>query len=136
MTRLCHAKGVPAPKSSSAGLAQTSGACARHRDQCCRICFGQVCLAAEECGHLDFDTRADTWWNRDAFHCGGAPAAPVHFYDIFLKVYMPDNTAQNPRCCRKRSCSSACFISLLRAACIPHVFIMGCSVPCSDAAAD
>jgi hypothetical protein len=46
----------------------------------------KVCLAAEECGHLDFDTREDTWWNRDAFHCGGAPAATVHFYDIFLKV--------------------------------------------------
>ena len=46
----------------------------------------QVCLAAEECGHLDFDTRQDTWWNGDAFHCGGAPGADVHFYDIFLKV--------------------------------------------------
>ncbi len=48
--------------------------------------LGQVCLAAEECGHLGFDTRCDTWWNGDAFHCGGAPASTVHFYDIILKA--------------------------------------------------
>lgn len=29
----------------------------------------QVCLAAERCGNLDFDVRADIWWRSDGFHC-------------------------------------------------------------------
>ena len=46
----------------------------------------QVCLAAEECGHLNFDSRTDMWWNGDAFHCGSGPRGVVHFHDIFFKV--------------------------------------------------
>lgn len=46
----------------------------------------QVCLAAEECGHLNFDSRTDMWWNGDAFHCGTGPRGTVHFHDIFFKV--------------------------------------------------
>ena len=48
----------------------------------------QVCLAAEECGHLNFDSRTDMWWNGDAFHCGTGPRGVVHFHDIFLKVLL------------------------------------------------
>ena len=50
------------------------------------LSFLQVCLAAEECGHLDFDTRADTWWSSEGFHCG--PKAPGHvpFRLLMLKV--------------------------------------------------
>ena len=48
----------------------------------------QVCLAAEECGHLNFDSRTDMWWNGDAFHCGTGPRGIVHFHDIFLKVLL------------------------------------------------
>ena len=50
-------------------------------------CAGQVCLAAEECGHLNFDSRTDMWWDRDAFHCGSGPRGVVHFHDIILKVH-------------------------------------------------
>jgi hypothetical protein len=46
----------------------------------------QVCLAAEECGHLDFDSRVDMWWNSESFHCGSGPRGTVHFHDIFIKV--------------------------------------------------
>ncbi|KAK9917565.1 hypothetical protein WJX75_005821 [Coccomyxa subellipsoidea] len=46
----------------------------------------KVCLAAEECGHLNFDSRVDMWWNSDSFHCGSGPRGTVHFHDIFLKV--------------------------------------------------
>lgn len=46
----------------------------------------QVCLAAEECGHLNFDSRTDMWWNGDAFHCGSGPRGAVPFHDIFFKV--------------------------------------------------
>lgn len=48
---------------------------------------GQVCLAAEECGHLNFDSRTDMWWNGDAFHCGSGPRGIVHFHDIIFKVH-------------------------------------------------
>ena len=46
----------------------------------------QVCLAAEECGHLDFDNRTDMWWSAEAFHCGDTPRGSPHFLDIVLKV--------------------------------------------------
>ena len=29
----------------------------------------KICLAAERCGNLDFDVRADMWWRSDGFHC-------------------------------------------------------------------
>jgi vacuole membrane protein 1 len=34
----------------------------------------KVCLAAEKCGNLDFDVRADMWWRSDTFHCQAATA--------------------------------------------------------------
>ena len=53
----------------------------------------QVCLAAERCGHLDFDARADVWWSSEGFHCGddsGPDASDaaelVSFWDIYRKV--------------------------------------------------
>jgi hypothetical protein len=58
----------------------------------------QVCLAAEECGHLNFDSRVDMWWNSDSFHCGSGPRGTVHFHDIFLKVCPPSPTAAKILC--------------------------------------
>lgn len=46
----------------------------------------KVCLAAEQCGHLDFDIRQDMWWNPEGFYCGSAPAADVNFRQLYLKV--------------------------------------------------
>ena len=48
----------------------------------------QVCLAAEKCGHLDFDIRSDMWWRSQGFHCGDTPAGGVSFADIFWKVWL------------------------------------------------
>jgi hypothetical protein len=46
-----------------------------------------VCLAAEQCGNLEFDARADAWWRGAGFRCApGAPRRPVGFADILLKV--------------------------------------------------
>ncbi len=52
----------------------------------CISCWAQVCLAAEKCGHLDFDIRRDMWWRAQGFHCGDTPAGEVSFADIFWKV--------------------------------------------------
>lgn len=52
----------------------------------CATCSAQVCLAAEKCGHLDFDIRRDMWWRAQGFHCGDTPAGEVSFADIFWKV--------------------------------------------------
>ena len=46
----------------------------------------QVCLAAEQCGHLDFDIRQDMWWDPEGFYCGNLASGQVRFRDIFLKV--------------------------------------------------
>lgn len=51
----------------------------------------KVCLAAERCGHLRFDARADMWWSSEGFHCGedaGLAAAGgfISFWDIYKKV--------------------------------------------------
>ena len=59
---------------------------------CCpdgRCCFlsEQVCLAAEKCGHMNFDARSDTWWSSRGFHCLDPEGAdPADFYSIFKKV--------------------------------------------------
>eukprot|EP00887_Chlorella_sp_A99_P001874 scaffold19.g1874.t1 len=50
-----------------------------------------VCLAAERCGNLDFDVRADMWWKADGIHCspsrgGAAASAAVGFWLLFRKV--------------------------------------------------
>jgi hypothetical protein len=48
----------------------------------------RVCLAAERCGHLAFDVRADAWWRPDALRCEPAPGGGggVGFWPTLLKV--------------------------------------------------
>jgi len=46
----------------------------------------QVCLAAETCGHVDFNTRGDVWYSSEPFHCGDIPAGHVTYWQIFGKV--------------------------------------------------
>ena len=46
----------------------------------------QVCLAAEECGHLHFDVRQDIWWKDEGFVCESYPPEHVRFRRTFLKV--------------------------------------------------
>lgn len=64
--------------------------------------FRQVCLAAEQCGHLDFDIRQDMWWNPEGFYCGSAPAADVNFRQLYLKVSPGSSLPSNHSC----GCSS------------------------------
>ena len=45
-----------------------------------------MCLAAEKCGHLDFDVLSDMWWRHGGFRCGDAPAGHVTFAQVFWKV--------------------------------------------------
>ncbi|KAK9829946.1 hypothetical protein WJX72_008802 [[Myrmecia] bisecta] len=49
----------------------------------------KVCLAAEKCGHLDFDTKPDMFWSPDGFHCGHTQPGHVSYWDIFKKVSIP-----------------------------------------------
>lgn len=61
----------------------------------------QVCLAAETCGHVDFNTRGDVWYSSEPFHCGDIPAGHVTYWQIFGKVsiaaaFWQDNLACNP----------------------------------------
>ncbi len=46
----------------------------------------QVCLAAETCGHVHFNTRRDTWYSAEPFHCGGIESGEVSYWQIFQKV--------------------------------------------------
>ena len=46
----------------------------------------QVCLAAETCGHVDFNTRGDVWYSSEPFHCGDTAPGSVTFMDLFHKV--------------------------------------------------
>ncbi|KAK2076787.1 hypothetical protein QBZ16_005013 [Prototheca wickerhamii] len=49
----------------------------------------KVCLAAERCGHLRFDTRGDTWYSGQGFTCetaGRPEAGAVGFWEVFWKV--------------------------------------------------
>lgn len=48
----------------------------------------KVCLAAEKCGHVDFNVRQDVWYSSDPFHCGDAPPRDVTFGDIFSTVVL------------------------------------------------
>ncbi len=45
-----------------------------------------MCLAAEKCKHVAFDSKPDMWWSHAGFHCDEAPASHVTFVDILLKV--------------------------------------------------
>lgn len=47
----------------------------------------QVCLAAETCGHVDFNTRGDVWYSSEPFHCGDIPPGHVTYWQIFQKVW-------------------------------------------------
>ena len=73
----------------------------------------QVCLAAEKCGHLDFDSRQEMWYRAEGFHCRDAPASSyVSFLDIYKKV-----TAARAAGC----------LMALGACCIVHVAsVTGC----------
>jgi len=47
----------------------------------------KVCLAAEKCGNMNFDSRSDKWWSSRGFHClEGTDAEPPEFFNIFKKV--------------------------------------------------
>ena len=46
----------------------------------------QVCLAAETCGHVDFNIRGDVWYSSEPFHCGDVPPGHVTYWQIFCKV--------------------------------------------------
>jgi hypothetical protein len=46
----------------------------------------QVCLAAETCGHVEFNTRGDVWYSSEPFHCGDIPPGHVTYLEIFQKV--------------------------------------------------
>jgi hypothetical protein len=46
----------------------------------------QVCLAAETCGHVSFNTRGDVWYSSEPFHCGDTPPGHVTYWQIFRKV--------------------------------------------------
>ncbi|GAB4819394.1 hypothetical protein N2152v2_006440 [Parachlorella kessleri] len=51
--------------------------------------FLKVCLAAERCGNLDFDTRLDTWYRSEGFHCSSKDSpvdGDVSFWDTYRKV--------------------------------------------------
>ena len=48
----------------------------------------KVCLAAETCGHVAFETRRDVWYSAEPLHCGPALPDPagVSFWDLYRKV--------------------------------------------------
>ncbi|KAG2502028.1 hypothetical protein HYH03_000522 [Edaphochlamys debaryana] len=46
----------------------------------------KVCLAAETCGHVRFDTRHDVWYSGHSFSCGDWPEEDVSFGTLFKKV--------------------------------------------------
>lgn len=48
----------------------------------------KICLAAERCGHVNFDIRADMWWRSDAFHCVPSRMwkSEVGFWYVFVKA--------------------------------------------------
>lgn len=59
----------------------------------CLVCGVQVCLAAETCGHVDFNTRGDVWYSSEPFRCGDIPPGHVTYWQIFHKVGLA--TTQN-----------------------------------------
>jgi len=48
----------------------------------------KICLAAERCGNLDFDVRADMWWRSDGFHCSPTRGwmEDVGYWQVFLQA--------------------------------------------------
>jgi hypothetical protein len=60
----------------------------------------QVCLAAETCGHVDFNTRGDVWHSSEPFRCGDIPPGHVTYLQIFQKVRLANRqlSMQGWRC--------------------------------------
>ena len=48
----------------------------------------KICLAAERCGNLEFDIRADMWWRSDGFHCRPTRGwmEEVGYWEVFLQA--------------------------------------------------
>lgn len=49
----------------------------------------KVCQTVEQCGHVDFDTRKNTWFMMTAeelFECTAKPRSSVSYIDIWLRV--------------------------------------------------
>eukprot|EP00199_Chlamydomonas_sp_CCMP681_P002152 CAMPEP_0119112770 /NCGR_PEP_ID=MMETSP1180-20130426/41649_1 /TAXON_ID=3052 ORGANISM="Chlamydomonas cf sp, Strain CCMP681" /NCGR_SAMPLE_ID=MMETSP1180 /ASSEMBLY_ACC=CAM_ASM_000741 /LENGTH=424 /DNA_ID=CAMNT_0007100469 /DNA_START=92 /DNA_END=1366 /DNA_ORIENTATION=- len=46
----------------------------------------KVTLAAETCGHTNFDIHTDTWYSSEPFHCGATPMGDVSFWELYCKV--------------------------------------------------
>ncbi len=53
--------------------------------ECNRLTM-QICLAAERCKHVAFDSKPDMWWSHEGFRCDEAPAGDVSFGSILLKA--------------------------------------------------
>jgi len=48
----------------------------------------KVCMAATECGSMNFSSRNDMWFRKESFTClESGPGVP--FFDIFQKVFIP-----------------------------------------------
>lgn len=45
----------------------------------------KICLAAERCGHVDFDVRVDMWWRSDSFHCMPSKGE-ADFWQVFVQA--------------------------------------------------
>ncbi len=69
----------------------------------------QVCLAAEKCGHVNFDTLGDTWYSSEPFHCGAVEPQAVSYLDIYKKVGSTGG--------RRRSCLSVLAVIVPGARC-------------------
>ncbi|KAF8059178.1 hypothetical protein HT031_005350 [Scenedesmus sp. PABB004] len=48
----------------------------------------KVCLAAETCEHVAFDTRGDVWYSSEPFHCGDDAPGHVSYWQIYRKVLL------------------------------------------------
>jgi hypothetical protein len=66
--------------------------------------FMQVCLAAETCGHVDFNTRGDVWYSSEPFHCGDVPSGHVTYWQIFQKVTLHGRPIHASSCVHAYEC--------------------------------
>lgn len=48
----------------------------------------KVCLAAETCGHVDFNVRKDVWYSQEPLHCGVLSSESVPFWEAYRKVWL------------------------------------------------
>jgi len=51
----------------------------------------EVTLAAQACGHVQFETFSNMWWVKtpDQFQCGDYPKEDLKFFDVALKALLP-----------------------------------------------